>query len=107
MEERTIRWATRFGNGFVNAYDYKPNDSLRILKFNEMTEEWLDFIIACRSGISHNWDIVEGPMADDTIYNYIQEFEDGKISREAFWALAKLDILPIKFTLIPKKLLKA
>ncbi|MBQ9027010.1 MAG: DUF3990 domain-containing protein [Methanobrevibacter sp.] len=25
----------------------------------------------------------------DTIYNYIQEFEDGKISREAFWALAK------------------
>ncbi len=63
MEERTIRWATRFGNGFVNAYDYKPNDSLRILKFNEMTEEWLDFIIACRSGISHNWDIVEGPMA--------------------------------------------
>lgn len=89
MEERAIRWATRFGNGFVNVYDYKPNDSLRILKFDEMTEEWLDFIIACRSGISHNWDIVEGPMADDTIYNYIQEFEDGKISREAFWALAK------------------
>jgi hypothetical protein len=28
-------------------------------------------------------------MADDTIYNYIQEFQDGKISREAFWALVK------------------
>ena len=49
----------------------------------------MDFIIACRSGIPHDWDIVEGPMADDTIYNYIQEFQDGKISREAFWALVK------------------
>lgn len=28
-------------------------------------------------------------MADDTIFNYVQNFMDGKISREAFWALAK------------------
>ena len=33
--------------------------------------------------------IVEGPMADDTIYNYIQNYMDGKISRAAFWELAK------------------
>ena len=33
--------------------------------------------------------IVEGPMADDTIYNYIQNYLDGKISRAAFWELAK------------------
>lgn len=32
---------------------------------------------------------VEGPMADDTIYNYIQNFIDGKISRAAFWELVK------------------
>ena len=42
-----------------------------------MTEEWLDFIVACRSGQSHDYDIVEGPMADDTIYNYVQNFIDG------------------------------
>ncbi|WP_223166076.1 DUF3990 domain-containing protein [Methanobrevibacter millerae] len=89
MEEQAIRWATRFGNGIVNVYEYEPDDSLKILKFEKMTEEWLDFIIACRSGTPHDWDIVEGPMADDTIYNYIQEFKDGKISREAFWALVK------------------
>ena len=35
--------------------------------FEEMTEEWLDFIVSCRRGISHTYDIVEGPMADDTI----------------------------------------
>lgn len=89
MEDQAIRWATRFGDGIVNVFEYVPNDSLKILKFEKMTEEWLDFIIACRSGIPHDWDIVEGPMADDTIYNYIQEFQDRKISREAFWTLAK------------------
>ena len=28
-------------------------------------------------------------MADDTIFNYVQNFVDGKISREAFWELAR------------------
>lgn len=45
--------------------------------------------MACRQGESHKYDIVEGPMADDTIYNYIQNFIDGKISRVAFWELVK------------------
>lgn len=50
-----------------------------------------DFIVQCRSGMAHNYDIVEGPMADDTIYNYIQNYIDGKISRAAFWELAKFN----------------
>lgn len=37
------------------------------------------FIVACRSGKSHKYDIVEGSMADDTIYNYVQNNMDGKI----------------------------
>ena len=94
LEKQAICQATRFGEGIVNIYDYTPNDSLNILKFDEMTEEWLDFVVACRNGTSHEYDIVEGPMADDTIYNYIQEFLDGKISREAFWALAKFKYPP-------------
>ena len=40
-------------------------------------------------GIAHRHDIVEGPMANDTIYNYVQDFIDGKITRTAFWELAK------------------
>ena len=28
-------------------------------------------------------------MADDTIYNYLQNYLDGKISRVAFWELVK------------------
>lgn len=88
MEQQAIRWATRFGEGIVNVYEYEQDDSLKILKFEKMTEEWLDFIIACRSGTPHEWDIVEGPMADDTIYNYIQEL-GWQNHKEAFWALVK------------------
>lgn len=28
-------------------------------------------------------------MADDQIWNYVEDFVDGSISREAFWALVK------------------
>lgn len=28
-------------------------------------------------------------MADDTIFNYVQSFLDGEISRTAFWELAR------------------
>lgn len=88
--EQAKRWAVRFDNGgVINEYVYVPDDTLKILKFPEMTEEWLDFIVSCRLGKPHDYDIVEGPMANDTIFNFVQNFADGKISREAFWALAK------------------
>ncbi len=89
FENQAIRWATRFGNGFLNRYEYTPNEHLKKLTFAEMTEEWLDFIAACRTGKPHCYDIVEGPMANDTIYNYVQGYIDGKYSRETFWSLAR------------------
>ena len=88
--QQAVRWAVRFsGRGYANTYEYTPDPDLRVLSFPEMTEAWLDFIAACRHGDSHDYDIVEGPMANDTIYNYVQDFIDGNISREAFWALAR------------------
>ena len=90
LQHQAMRWAVRFtGKCIMNEYLYTPNLDLKILSFPEMTEEWLDFIVHCRSGKSHEYDIVEGPMANDTIFNYIQNFIDGKISRSAFWELAK------------------
>ena len=70
-------------------YEYCPDNNLKMLKFEKMTEEWLDFIAACRVGRAHDYEMVEGPMADDTIFNYVQGFIDGKYSRAAFWELAK------------------
>ncbi len=90
LPEQATRWATRYdGVGYLSEYRYIPNKNLKIRCFTEVTEEWLDFIVACRMGKPHEYDIVEGPMANDTIFNYVQNFVDGKISREAFWALAK------------------
>lgn len=57
--------------------------------YNIKRKEAMDFIVACRRGVPHGYDIVEGPMEDDTIFNYIQSFIEGKISRAAFWELAK------------------
>lgn len=90
LETQAARWATRRGRaGMVNVYSYDEKAPLHVLCFDEMTEDWLDFIAACRSGRSHDYDIVEGPMADDTIFNYVQSFLDGEISRAAFWELVK------------------
>lgn len=54
-----------------------------------MTEEWLDFIIACRNGEPHHYDMVIGAMADDQIYNFISDYMDGVITRKQFWVLAR------------------
>lgn len=54
-----------------------------------MTEDWLSFVVDCRGGKSHKYDIVEGPMADDTIWDYIEDYIDGNISKAAFWELVK------------------
>ena len=36
-----------------------------------------------------NYDIVEGPMADDQIWDYVEDYIAGKISKAAFWELVK------------------
>ncbi|MGL4849452.1 MAG: DUF3990 domain-containing protein [Clostridium sp.] len=90
IENQARRWAlVKKKNHVVNEYKYKANAELKILEFKEMTEEWLDFVVDCRIGKNHGYDIVEGPMADDTIWDYIEEYIEGKITREAFWVLVK------------------
>lgn len=87
---QAVRWANR-GNGkpVVNYYQYTEDATLSIKKFNGMSDEWLDFIAQCRSGKTHRYDIVEGPMADDTVWNYVNDFLKGDITRKQFWALAE------------------
>lgn len=90
IEKQAKRWAlTKKPNHIVNIYSYIHNSELKIFNFEEMTDEWLDFVVSCRRGISHGYDIVEGPMADDTIWDYIESYIDGEISKEAFWVLVK------------------
>ena len=89
IKEQAERWARRYDNKVVSIYEVRMNMSLNIKEFKEMTEEWLDFIIHCRSGKPHSYDIVIGPMANDQVYNYIADYIDGAITREQFWVLAR------------------
>lgn len=89
IKEQAQRWAKRYNTKIVSIYDVRMDSSLKIKDFNEMNDEWLDFIIACRSGREHDYDIVLGAMANDQIYNYVADYIDGVITREQFWTLAK------------------
>ena len=89
LEEQALKWASKYETSIVNKYEYNENSNLRIKNFVMMSEEWLDFIINCRSGKSHEYDIVIGAMADDQVYNYVTDLIEGHITREAFCELAK------------------
>lgn len=89
IKEQAQRWAKRYDTKIVSIYDVQMNSSLDIKEFKDMSEEWLDFIVDCRSGKTHSHDIVIGAMANDQIYNIISDYIDGVITREQFWIMAK------------------
>ena len=89
IKEQAQRWAKRYETKVISIYDVRMNTNLNIKEFTEMSEEWLDFIVDCRGGKDHNYDIVIGAMADDQIYNFVSDYIDGIITREQFWVLAK------------------
>lgn len=89
IHEQAERWALRMPIPRVNTYTVRLKDGLKILEFPDMTDEWLDFIVDCRHGVPHEYDIVIGAMADDQIYNFVADYLDGALTREQFWVLAK------------------
>ena len=89
IREQAERWAKRFKTPTINTYTVRIDTNLKILEFKEMTENWLDFIVACRNSEPHDYDIVIGAMANDQIYNFIADYIDGILTREQFWSMAK------------------
>ena len=89
IKEQAQRWEKRYNTKIVSIYEVRLNSNLNIKDFKEMTDEWLNFIVNCRSGKKHEYDIVIGAMANDQIYNYISDYIDGIITQEQFWVLAK------------------
>lgn len=89
IREQAERWAKRYDTPVVNSYTVCMNADMKILEFKDMTEEWLDFIIDCRHGKVHDYDIVIGAMVNDQIYNFIADYMDGIITREQFWTMAR------------------
>ena len=79
--------------GYVTEYDFDEyffeNERIKILRFEDYSEEWLDFVVLNRKNANkqqqaHDYDIVEGPVADDKITTQIDEYIDGIISQNQF-----------------------
>ena len=89
-------WASRKGRnkrGVVTEFEFDEfffeDDLVKVLRFEEYTEKWLDFVVLNRINKSkkqqaHDYDIVEGPVADDRITEQIDDYIAGIISKEDF-----------------------
>jgi hypothetical protein len=63
--------------------------SLKVLRFPEYNDAWFDFVILNRDASinenRHDFDIIEGPVADDKVQRRINRYLDGKITKEKFF----------------------
>lgn len=106
IKEQAERWARRYDSPIISIYEVRLNTALIISEFKEMTEDWLDFIIACRYGKPHDFDIVIGAMANDQIYNFISDYMEGIITREQFWIMSKFKYPTHQISFCSKEALK-
>jgi len=80
-------WATRAGrfhktDGIVSEFEFYENAfehyDLKVLRFSAYTEQWLDFVVLNRDPKSpipaHDYDIVEGPVANDDVNDRINDY---------------------------------
>jgi len=86
--EQAVRWAQRVSvrrkvaEQIINEYEFdldKAEKELRILRFDEPDRTWLEFVCANRSGRDTDelYDVVFGPVANDTVYAVVQFYENG------------------------------
>lgn len=103
----------QYGTGGVRVYSFDFNDSdagkLKVLRFDcqEYTMEWADFIMLNRSNKDnvqvHDYDVVIGPIADDTVGYQIRRLEDGIITKEQFLEMIKFNFITIQYLFATEK----
>lgn len=87
--EQAQNWCQKFKrrgeDGILNQYLFEESvlDRLKVLRFSSYSEEWLDFILACRTfQDDSNYDIVIGGVANDRVFNTIELYFDGLIDKK-------------------------
>ena len=90
-EELSQKRATRDGGiPVVQEYEFDEallaGSQLKVLRFDEPTAEWADFIYKNRSRhkpiFRHDYDIVIGPIADDGVAYLLDRYEEGSYTIE-------------------------
>ncbi|MDR1879819.1 MAG: DUF3990 domain-containing protein [Tannerellaceae bacterium] len=90
-------WAQKIGKryqteGFVTEFvffDTPFTEQLcKVKHFPEYNEEWLDFVVMNRNPATlafvHDYDIIEGPVADDKVQNRLDDYLKDKIAKADF-----------------------
>lgn len=100
-KDQAQKWALRVArrngskNGFISSYEFDLEKALKeliVLRFNDATKEWLEFVCCNRRGqiYEKKYDIVIGPVADDKVYSVVVRFENGEYELDE--ALKRLKI---------------
>jgi len=70
-----------------NEYAFEDKD-FKVLRFENYTDEWLDFVVKNRASIAskpmHDYDIIEWPVANDDIAARIYDYLNGDVAKEVF-----------------------
>ena len=88
LYEQAAKWCGKFKrrgkDGIISKYMYDESreTELKTLKFDSYSEEWLDFILDCRTGKdSTDYDLFVGGVANDKVFNTVELFFDGLIDK--------------------------
>ena len=96
FRQHAENWAKRKSrfkhNGFVSEYEFYYSELVtrkcKIKQFEGYNEEWFDFIVLNRNDKNpiptHDFDIVEGPVADDKVQSKINDYLSGEITKKDF-----------------------
>ena len=79
-----------------------------VLKFDKPDEKWLDFVCANRMAkyAGKQYDVVIGPVANDTVYRVFRLFENGDIDRKTAIKRLKVTKLFNQITFCTEKAIK-
>lgn len=77
------------GDPIVSRFEFDntimSDSSLNVLRFEDYSEEWADFVLKNRDGVTtEKYDIIYGPIANDKIGLQIRKFKDGSIDKKEF-----------------------
>ena len=75
------------GTPTINHYEVdfdKILNEFSVLKFDYANDNWIDFVCANRTSkySGKQYDVIIGPVANDTVYRVFRLFESGDIDRE-------------------------